>query len=177
MSCSTRTRSTSETYSQKLSNFLAAAWETYNPVKQRLSVWTRDTANTFVSTVRTPTPISTVITDINTFAQSQTAEASASSSAPLQRSSRQSRRASSPARQQVAPAAVDSLEREFHRTFSYEYKTWYDAFKEEAREDPAGPSADERWSQHVVKKLQRKSTYDSAHLYAATSAWLLLHRA
>jgi hypothetical protein len=163
MSCSTRTRSTSETYSQKLSNFLAAAWETYNPVTQRLSVWTRDTANTFVSTVRTPTPISTVITDINSFTQSQAAEASS-----LTKQRRQ---------KQVAPAAVDSLEREFHRTFSYEYKTWYDAFKEEAREDPDGPSADERWSQHVVKKLQRKSSYDSAHLYAATSAWLLLNRA
>ena len=172
MSCSTRTRSTSETYSQKLSNFLAAAWETYNPVKQRLSVWTKDTANTFVSTVRTPTPISTVITDITTFAQSQTAEASPSPSPSLQRISRKTRRILF-----AAPAVVDSLEREFHRTFSYEYKTWYDAFKEEAREDPGGPSADERWSQHVVKKLQRKSSYDSAHLYAATSAWLLLNRA
>jgi len=101
----------------------------------------------------------TVISDITTYAENQPA--------PRQRRSTTS----------LSLAAVDSLESQFARTFAHEYDTWYDAFVEEAREDPQGPSADDRWTLFVAKKLQRKTQHDLAHLSAAVAAWLLLTRA
>ena len=158
MSCSTRTRST-ESYSQKLSTYLASVWSTYNPIRQPLSSWAKSSAKTFVSTASTTTPMHTVISDITTYAENQPA--------PRQRRSTTS----------LSLAAVDSLESQFARTFAHEYDTWYDAFVEEAREDPQGPSADDRWTLFVAKKLQRKTQHDLAHLSAAVAAWLLLTRA
>jgi len=155
MPCSTRTRST-ESYSQKLSAYLASVWSSYNPIQQPLSSWAKSSATTFVSTSSTTTPIKTVISDITTYAESQPRK----------------RRATG-----LSLSTLESLESQFNRTFSYEYSTWYDAFVEEAKEDPEGPSASDRWTLFVAKKLQRKTTHDLPHLMAAASAWLLLNRA
>lgn len=179
MSCSIRTRSTADSYSQKLSTFLASAWDSYNPMKQRLSVWAKNTASAFVSTVRTATPLTTVINDITMYANEQQTQAQQLTQQQLTQQQAPRKVVTTPRRSStttVREDLTDSLVNQYYRTFAYEYTTWYDAFLEEAVEDPTGPSASERWSTYVVKKLVRKSTYNSSQLTSAAAAWLLLHR-
>ena len=172
MSCSIRTRSTADSYSQKLSTFLASAWDSYNPMTQRLSVWAKNTASAFVSTVRTATPLTTVINDITMYANEQQTQQLTQQQAPRKVVTTPRRSSTTTIREDL----TDSLVNQYYRTFAYEYTTWYDAFLEEAVEDPTGPSASERWSTYVVNKLLRKSSYNSSQLTSAAAAWLLLHR-
>jgi hypothetical protein len=63
----------------------------------------------------------------------------------------------------------------FNRFMFKEYDTWYAAFDAEADEDPDGPDADERWTLHSSKKLQRRTGLSLAYLTPVVGAWLIKH--
>jgi hypothetical protein len=59
-----------------------------------------------------------------------------------------------------------------NRTLWGEYETWYDAFEQEAKEDPEGPDADTRWTHHVSKILARRLKSTPEAVIPSIQKWL-----
>ncbi len=62
-----------------------------------------------------------------------------------------------------------------NKTLYGEFETWYDAFEEEAREDPEGPSVKERWTQHCSKILARRLHTTREAASTIIQKWLAKH--